>query len=121
MCSGNGSGAPALRGTRKPPAEEWEEWEVERLHQERAAQEALFIKTEYTGFKKLIPFPIIFVLKAQFNKRERSQNTMSQGSVLQLFKKNNLKISAHQKEAEVLGFSPPHWKATLIRREKKNF
>lgn len=27
---------------------------------------------------------------------------MSQSSVLQLFKKNNLKISAHQKEAEVL-------------------
>lgn len=45
---------------------------------------------------------------------------MPQNSVLQLFKKNNLKISAHQKEAEVLVFSP-HWKATLIRREKRIF
>lgn len=47
---------------------------------------------------------------------------MSQSSVLQLFKKNNLKISAHQKEAEVLVFFFSfHWKATLIRREKRIF
>lgn len=46
---------------------------------------------------------------------------MSQRSVLQLFKKNHLKISAHQTEAEVLGFFSFHWKATLIRREKRIF
>lgn len=42
---------------------------------------------------------------------------MSQGSVLQLLKKNKLKTSTHQKEAEVLGFC--HWKATLIRKRKR--
>lgn len=131
---GVGVVVPALRGTRKPVGEEREEWvrdrptdqptdrPTERLRQEGAAQEARVLKTEYTGFKKWIPFPIHFVFKAQFNKRERGVETQCLRVVsYSCFKKNNLKI-AHTKRKQrywVCFFF--HWKATLIRREKRIF